>query len=124
MEVGYAEAQAGAGLKAAGGRVHADGGWGEGVVGREHEGAPVLAAFVGGFGRAGQDVVPFEDVLLRGVGDDVGWRGFGDGGVLFGEALGCSRCRHGAWLCVGESVGWEGGGGGRCGGGMQPSIRC
>lgn len=59
MEVGDAEAEAGAGLEAARGRVHADCGRGEGVVGREHESAPVLAAVVRGVGRAGQDVVPF-----------------------------------------------------------------
>ena len=35
---------------------------GERIVGREQEGAPVLTVFVGGRGRAGEDVVPFEDV--------------------------------------------------------------
>ena len=38
--------------------MHADGGWGEGVVGRKEEGSPVLTIFVGCFGRAGKDVVP------------------------------------------------------------------
>lgn len=38
--------------------MHPDGGGGEGVVGREEEGSPVLAVFVGGGGRAGEDVVP------------------------------------------------------------------
>ena len=99
MEVGYAEAQACAGLEAAGRGVHANGGRREGVVGWEHEGAPVLAAFVWCLGRAGEDVVPFEDVLLRRVGDDVGWRRLGDGSVLLGEALGCCWCRHGVWVC-------------------------
>ena len=58
MEVGDAKAEPGRGLEAAGGCVHADGGRREGVVGREDEGAPVLAAFVGGLWRAGEDVVP------------------------------------------------------------------
>ena len=53
--------------------MHADCGRGEWVVWWEHERAPVLAAFVGGVGRAGEDVVPFEDVGFAGVGDDVGW---------------------------------------------------
>ncbi len=39
--------------------MHADGGWGEGVVGGKEEGSPVLAVFIGGVGWAGEDVVPF-----------------------------------------------------------------
>lgn len=39
--------------------MHADRGWGEGVVGGKEEGSPVLAVFVGGVGWAGKDVVPF-----------------------------------------------------------------
>ena len=39
--------------------MHADGGRGEGVGGREEERAPVLAVVVGSVGGAGQDVVPF-----------------------------------------------------------------
>ncbi len=39
--------------------MHADGGWGEGVSGREEERAPVLAVVVGGVGWPSQDVVPF-----------------------------------------------------------------
>jgi hypothetical protein len=73
VEVGDAQAEAGGGLEAAAGRVHADRWWGEGVVGWEHERAPVLPAFVGGVGRAGEDIVPFEDVGFAGVGDYVGW---------------------------------------------------
>lgn len=38
--------------------MHADGGRGEGVVGRKEEGSPVLTIFVRCFGRAGKDVVP------------------------------------------------------------------
>lgn len=33
--------------------MHADGGRGEWVIGREEESSPVLTIFVGGFGRAG-----------------------------------------------------------------------
>ena len=73
MEVADAQAEAGAGLESAAGGVHADCRWGERVVWGEHERAPVLAAFVGGVGWAGQDVVPFEDVGFAGVGDDEGW---------------------------------------------------
>jgi hypothetical protein len=112
VEVGDAEAQAGAGLEAAGRGVHADGGRREGVVWREHERAPVLAAFVGGLGRPCEDVVPFEDVLLGRVGDDVGRGRFGDGGVLLGKALGCCWCGHGVmcgcvevWRCCGGALG-------------------
>lgn len=72
VEVADAEAEACGRLEAARGRVHADCGRRERVVGREHEGAPVLAAVVRSVGRAGEDVVPLEDVPLRGVCDDVG----------------------------------------------------
>lgn len=65
--------------------MHPDRGRSEGVVGWEEERAPVLAVLVGGRGRAGEDVVPFEDVGFRGVGGDVGWRVGGDGGVFAGE---------------------------------------
>lgn len=85
--------------------MHADGGRGEGVVRGEHEGAPVLAAFVGGVGGAGEDIVPFEDVLLRGVGDDVGRGGLGDGGVFAGEALGCGGGGHGVYVGERNEVG-------------------
>lgn len=84
MEVGDAKAEACGGLEAAGGGVHADGGWGEGVVGREEEGSPVLAVFVRGVGWAGEDVVPFEDVGFGGVGDYVGGRVGLDGLVFAG----------------------------------------
>lgn len=62
MEVADAEAEARAGLEAARGSVHADGWRGEGVVWREEERAPVLAAVVGCLLWAGDDVVP--SVLL------------------------------------------------------------
>lgn len=97
MKVGDAEAEACAGLKATGRCVHADGGRGEGVIGREHERTPVLATIVGRVGRAGEDVVPLEDVLLRWVGNDVGRRGLGYGGVLARETLGCGGRGHGSW---------------------------
>lgn len=58
VEVGDGEAEAGRGLEAAGGGVHSDGWRGEGVVGREHERAPVLAAVVGSVFGAGDYVVP------------------------------------------------------------------
>lgn len=53
--------------------MHTDGGWSEGIVGWEEKGAPVLSAFVGGFRRASEDVVPFKNVAFGGVSDDVGW---------------------------------------------------
>ena len=54
--------------------MHADCGRCEGVVGREHQRAPVLSAGVGSVGRAGEDVVPFENVCLGGMSDDIwGW---------------------------------------------------
>ena len=59
MEVGNRKAEAGRGLKAAGGRVHADRGWGKGIGGWEEESTPVLAVDVGSIWRAGEYVVPF-----------------------------------------------------------------
>lgn len=59
MEVGDAEAEACGGLEATAGGVHADGGWGEGVVGGKHQGAPVLTAGVGSILGAFEDVMPF-----------------------------------------------------------------
>ena len=75
--------------------MHADSGRGERVIWGEHERAPVLAAFVGGVGWAGEDVVPFEDVGFAGVGDDVGrWGGLKV--LVFAlEALGCCAVGHG-----------------------------
>lgn len=84
MEIAYAQAQALRAPEAAARGVHADRGGRERVVGREDEGAPVLAVFVGGSGRAGEDVVPFEDVGFRGVGGDEFGGGFGEGGVFAG----------------------------------------
>ena len=59
MEVGNGKAQAGRGLKAAGGRVHADRWWSKGIGRREEERAPVLAIGVGCVWRASEDIVPF-----------------------------------------------------------------
>lgn len=84
MEIADAEAEAGRGLEAARGRVHPDGRGSEGVVGWEEEGPPVLPVFVGGGGRAGEDVVPFEDVGFGGVRGYVGWGVGLDGGVFAG----------------------------------------
>lgn len=59
MEVGDAEAQPAAGLESTGRCVHADCGRRKGIVGREVQRAPVLAAVVGCVWWAGDDVVPF-----------------------------------------------------------------
>lgn len=48
--------------------MHADGGWGEGVVGREEKGAPILAAFVRCLRRACEDVMPSSERLAEYVG--------------------------------------------------------
>lgn len=58
MKVADAEAEAGRGLKTAAGCVHADRGRSKWVVGREHQGSPILTAFVGGVWGPGQDVMP------------------------------------------------------------------
>lgn len=58
MKVGNAKAQPGGRLEPARRRVHADRWRSEGVVRGEHQRAPVLTIFVGGFGWAGEDVVP------------------------------------------------------------------
>lgn len=42
--------------------MHADRGWGEGIVGWEEESSPVLTALVRRRWRASEDIVPFEDV--------------------------------------------------------------
>lgn len=82
VEITDGEAEAGGGLEAPAGGVHPDAGWGEGVVGREEERTPVLAAGVGGRGWAGDDVVPFEDIRFRGVSLYI--RGWGGGyGCVF-----------------------------------------
>ena len=94
MEIRYAQTQACRRLEAAARRVHADGGRREGVLGREGEGAPVLPVLVWGFGRAGEDVVPFEDVGVGRVGGDVWWRVACDGQVFFREAFRCGLGGH------------------------------
>ena len=87
MEVGNAEAEARRGLEAAGGGVHADGGWSEGVFGREDESAPVLSTGVWGFGSTCDQVMPLEDVGFRRVCGYVGrWVGL-EGGVFASEAF-------------------------------------
>jgi hypothetical protein len=93
-----------AGLKATARGVHANRGWRKRVVGWEHEGAPVLAAFIGSLRWAGEDVVPLEDVGVAGVGNDVGRWGFSNGGIFFCEALGCCRSRHFGRCEVGVGV--------------------
>lgn len=64
--------------------MHSDCGGSKGVVWREDQGAPVLAVVIWSIWWSGEDVVPFEDVRLRGVGDDVWWRVLGDGFVFAG----------------------------------------
>jgi hypothetical protein len=58
VEVGDAQAEAGGGLEAAGGSVHFYSGWGDGVDWGEYQRAPVLAVVIGGFGWAGENVMP------------------------------------------------------------------
>lgn len=71
-------------MKAAARSVHADRRRGKGVVGWEEEGAPILAAGVGGGRGPSEDVVPFKDVGFGGVRDNVGgWVGL-DGLVFAG----------------------------------------
>lgn len=64
------------------------------VVWREHEGSPILAAVIRCVGWAGENVMPFQEVLVRRVSDDVRRRGFGDSSVFFCEALCCCGCSH------------------------------
>lgn len=103
--------------------MHADGGRGEGVVGREEEGSPVLTIFVRCFGRAGKDIVPsasegegvsynelerggkrhgdeLEDIRFRGVGYDIGRWILLDCLVFTGKLRGVS-----SELCA-EEQGW------------------
>ena len=58
MEVGDGEAQPCRRLEATGGRVHPDSGRRKGVIGREDQGSPVLAAMIRGILGTGDDVVP------------------------------------------------------------------
>jgi hypothetical protein len=51
--------------------VHADGGRSEWVVWGEHESTPVLAAMIRSVLRPGDNIVPFQDVRLRWVSDDI-----------------------------------------------------
>lgn len=103
--------------------MHADGGRGEGVVGREEEGSPVLAIFVRCFWRAGKDIVPsasegegvsynelerggqrhgdeLEDIRFRGMGYDIGRWILLDCLVFTGKLRGVSN-----ELCA-EEQGW------------------
>ena len=88
MEIRYAQAQARRRLEAAARRVHADGRRREGVFRREGQRAPVLAVLVRCLWRAGEDVVPFEDVRVGRVRGYVGGRVAGDGEVFLGQAFG------------------------------------
>ena len=94
MEVRYAEAQPRRRLEAAAWRVHADRRRRERILGREGQRAPVLAVLVRCLGRAGEDVVPFEDVGVGRVGGDVWWRVACDGQVFFREAFRCGLGGH------------------------------
>lgn len=58
MEVGYRETESRRWLESSGRCVHSDRGWREGVVWREDERAPVLAAMVWRVLRTRDDVVP------------------------------------------------------------------
>lgn len=87
MEIADTKAETLAHPEPARGRVHPDRGRSEGVVGREGQRAPVLPAVVGGAGRAGQDVVPFEDVGFGGVRGDVVDGGLGEVSVFASEAF-------------------------------------
>ena len=55
--------------------MHFYGGWRKGVVWWEHEGPPILAIVVGGFGGAGEDIVPSVDAHVRLL--DCLWTGIG-----------------------------------------------
>jgi len=58
VEIRNGEAETGRGLESSTRGVHLNC-WGrKGVIGRKHQGAPVLAIVVGCVGRAGEDVVP------------------------------------------------------------------
>ncbi len=70
--------------------MHADGGWSERVIGREHQSAPVLSVFVGGFRWSGEYIVPFENVALGRMSDDIGRRILRDGFVFLSETFGGS----------------------------------
>ena len=102
MEVADAQAQALRAAEAAAGGVHADRRRGKRIVGWKVKSSPILTAFVGGAGWAGEDVVPFEDVAFAGVGGDEGWRVGGDGGVFAGEAFVGRAGGHGCWCECGE----------------------
>ncbi len=67
--------------------MHADGGRGEGVLGRENEGAPVLAIGVGCLWCSIYQIMPFEDVGFTRVRGYVGRRIGLEGGVLAREAF-------------------------------------
>lgn len=83
--------------------MHTDRGRGEGVVGWEDERAPVLTAVVGSVLGSCDDVMPFQDVGLGGVGSDVRRGVLSDGFVFARQALVCRTCSHGElrrWRCL------------------------
>lgn len=59
MEITDAETETLGGTESAVGSVHADRGRCEGVIRWENQGTPVLTAFVGSIGSAGEEVMPF-----------------------------------------------------------------
>lgn len=74
--------------------MHADGGGGEGIVRWEIQCAPVLPVVIWCVGRAGQDVVPFEDVGFAGVrGDEFGGIAR-EGGIFTSKAFVSGFCGH------------------------------
>ena len=95
MEVGYAEAETGGWLKSTARGVHADRRWCEGVFWREHQRSPVLAAFVRGFRRAREDVVPFENVAFRWMRDNEGGWVLRNRFIFFCETFGRRYGSHG-----------------------------
>ena len=61
---------------------HADCGRSEGVIGRKCECTPVLATLVRSVWRAGEDVMPFENVGFGRVSSDVLRRSLAEGSIL------------------------------------------
>jgi len=94
VEVRDGQTKSRGGLESSRWCVHSNSRRSERVVWWEDEGTPVLTVVVWGLLRAGYYVVPFQNVVLGWVGNDVWWRIRLDSLVLAGETLGRCLCRH------------------------------
>lgn len=74
--------------------MHANGGRGKGIVRGKHKSTPVLAAMIRCVLRAGNNIVPFQDVTLGWMGNDIRRRVLGNGFEFACQTLGGGFASH------------------------------